>query len=748
MFLSYSDVAGMKLSQYNRLRQKDSLFATYQQFSISEFENCSSSEKKNEKNLLKQKKSTFDSNFDICQTDYRNSHKFNDYRIQDIQKYRDNLPNISELYDDLLRLLPTTSSSANYHPTVRNEPLSISQLPNSDVCIFYGDFQNPDIGVDDLDNYIDEADAENDEGREFVPVSGSFYCRKKKSSNRIKSVRYAANKEKIRPYVVMTHDLSIKYYELYRYDHHLYIKNRTIIRKEDSLHDISKRILLQCVTFDRKRYMLQMQKYVKESKADDLFKHHIGLDVSDTDMINRLVAFNQKLAERCGYNNNLKVCLGEIKRNGTISKEVISITWICKPAVELFKDNVHILYVDAGYTSENGYILLAVFLDANHHVQPIGFQLSPTENKAEWLKFFQSLLEAGIDYRDLVINSDRGAALVSAANQVFPWAERTFCFVHFERNIQSAWEREHGSLSFSNMSNVEKFNKFMDYLNLARISTTHQECQKYLKLMENLELREFENTCVFNYIDNEKENILMHMWNKEHLMQDTTNPVEICMNLLTIPHYGYKACREEVMYNQACSLIRLCYDRIEIRHHLLKIDYYVPISTNNEIPCRWLEKEVIHMAHYVETYKNQFQVVDVTETQLNSPLRHQFKVKDSFYKNVFDVNIQSGTCSCHLPHWKKYPCIHIIYILHMRKQFNRVWSLVSPIYYLDNIKKTTRLLTVEENECLDTLLNDDCNIEQVISFIVSNYRGYNYKKSQRMPSRGENTISSFVCYRT
>ena len=97
----------------------------------------------------------------------------------------------------------------------------------------------------------------------------------------------------------MTHDLSIKYYELYRYDHHLYIKNRTIIRKEDSLHDISKRILLQCVTFDRKRYMLQMQNTHMKEPADDLFKHHIGLDVSDNDMINRLVASNQILNWIC-----------------------------------------------------------------------------------------------------------------------------------------------------------------------------------------------------------------------------------------------------------------------------------------------------------------------------------------------------------------------------------------------------------------------------------------------------------------
>ena len=91
----------------------------------------------------------------------------------------------------------------------------------------------------------------------------------------------------------------------------------------------------------------------------------------------------------------------------------------------MFKNNFHILFVDGCYSSDKGNIFLAVFLDGNHMVQPIAFQICSVENNCNWTRFMKALYEAGVRDDDLVINSDRHQSISSAVSEVFPNAEHT-----------------------------------------------------------------------------------------------------------------------------------------------------------------------------------------------------------------------------------------------------------------------------------------------------------------------------------
>lgn len=60
---------------------------------------------------------------------------------------------------------------------------------------------------------------------------------------------------------------------------------------------------------------------------------------------------------------------------------------ILKRAIDYFRNAVHILYIDGCHCTDGWKILLCSFMDCNHSIQPIGFELCQGESNTSWVTF-------------------------------------------------------------------------------------------------------------------------------------------------------------------------------------------------------------------------------------------------------------------------------------------------------------------------------------------------------------------------
>ena len=630
-------------------------------------------------------------------------------------------------------------------------------IVDDDNNILYsrGDFQNPgaiydwdeceEFSVNDLKNSDTEINCD------VQLLSGSFYHRNKTIPRNIKAIRKKVAKEKFhRPHICMTGEQSNMLQKLYRGVDYLVTSTRGATRGREEMAMMAYNIAMRCLTLNRKLFLLECSKYYSLSTANKLLDLVTGNDITDGEMINLLKYYSDRFREACGYEVVYKVHLGEIIRYGSKESEIVSISFASKAIVDLFKENTHILYVDACHTSDHGSILLAVFEDANHKVQPLGFQISPTENQASWDMFLMTLKEAGVDFDDLVINSDRHEGLLNAIATVFPTAENVSCFVHVERNIQDKWVKTYGVLAEEKKSVVEDFNKYMNFLNCARVSITEEECNGYLKQMELIEMSysHSDECSVLEYIK-EIPSIFMYKWRYNHLMEVTSNPVEICMKELKDERYSLNSCRNEIMFNKFRYLIRWMYDCVEVRFRALNSDMRHSYRESFKVPCEWVEVYIKRMASYYETYRTDFKVKDANQNRdVTTPRLNLFDVLDCGLNAIFRVNLRDMKCSCHEPHWRHTPCVHIIAVLHERCEFSRVWDGVGSEYYQDNVKKTCRYLTAEERDILDEIIlpsNPMVVPPDKESIKLRTVRGRTSSNARRKFSRGERTEMLPVC---
>jgi len=150
-------------------------------------------------------------------------------------------------------------------------------------------------------------------------------------------------------------------------------------------------------------------------------------------------------------------------------------------AVELFRANTHILYIDACHTSDDWVIMTANFIDSNHHIQLVGFRLCPVEDETNWICFAHALKKGGIDESvgDLVIMSDRSPAITRTIILQFKWAEHAHCLVHVERNCQQQWDELYSGFDSGDVG-VKTFNLMMNELHEATIAVEEDECLEIL----------------------------------------------------------------------------------------------------------------------------------------------------------------------------------------------------------------------------------------------------------------------------
>ena len=83
----------------------------------------------------------------------------------------------------------------------------------------------------------------------------------------------------------------------------------------------------------------------------------------------------------------------ENEGNTKMFRHITAITCVIKPLVDYFLNNPSpAIYLDALFCSNYGKLLSAMFMDANHHIQPIACHFCGEETGVDYILHFFSLL--------------------------------------------------------------------------------------------------------------------------------------------------------------------------------------------------------------------------------------------------------------------------------------------------------------------------------------------------------------------
>ncbi|KAF5792109.1 putative MULE transposase domain-containing protein [Helianthus annuus] len=81
-------------------------------------------------------------------------------------------------------------------------------------------------------------------------------------------------------------------------------------------------------------------------------------------------------------------------------------------------------------------MFLAVGMDGNNQILPIGYGIGKSEDGESWTWFLSKLKECIGEHPDLVIISDRAASIQLAVRVVFPRSFHGLCCRHLMVNLR------------------------------------------------------------------------------------------------------------------------------------------------------------------------------------------------------------------------------------------------------------------------------------------------------------------------
>ena len=94
------------------------------------------------------------------------------------------------------------------------------------------------------------------------------------------------------------------------------------------------------------------------------------------------------------------------------------------------------IYIDASFCSNYGKLLSAMFMDANHHIQPIACHFCGEETGVDYILLLTFLMEAGLSKRPyIVFNSDGSAAINMTITSVMNEYKHVICSQHIFRHV-------------------------------------------------------------------------------------------------------------------------------------------------------------------------------------------------------------------------------------------------------------------------------------------------------------------------
>ncbi|KAK0591148.1 hypothetical protein LWI29_036221 [Acer saccharum] len=115
------------------------------------------------------------------------------------------------------------------------------------------------------------------------------------------------------------------------------------------------------------------------------------------------------------------------------NKKILNVTFRCftilyRPVVSI--DATHLT------GSLKGVLLIASAKDGDSKIYPLAFGFAASECKGSWTWFLSELKKGIGSPQDLVIVSDRHRGIISAMNEVFPYAQHAFCVFHIAQKFR------------------------------------------------------------------------------------------------------------------------------------------------------------------------------------------------------------------------------------------------------------------------------------------------------------------------
>ena len=358
-------------------------------------------------------------------------------------------------------------------------------------------------------------------------------------------------------------------------------------------------------------------------------------------------------------------------------------TCVIKGAIDEFIKNVnHIIYIDGTFCKDSGNLFTFSFLDANHHLQPMGCYFGRSESSALMTLLFDEMWNAGLnEVSDLVFMSDNGSAINKFVKFLQTSHEGIMkkgipvkhikCVTHFLRHIKDRLVKEGKENEFETV-------RLLFYY--ARRSPTKEISDGYLEEIKDI------SEDVYNYIKENREYYFVSDYDHIHFCADTNNVSESLMNLLRNREYYTRSTCNTGIFGVLYRFVLLSFNQMIERRESLELSKG---DINYNHYCNFVMKELVHTGYLYEVLKNRYEI-----EQYNSTSKVGI-VKDSEWNLSFQVDFNTRKCSCGLFQNNKYPCIHAVAILHNNAEYYNVLSYVDPYYELKVI--ASKIFAIDED---------------------------------------------------
>ena len=415
----------------------------------------------------------------------------------------------------------------------------------------------------------------------------------------------------------------------------------------------------------------------------------------------------------------------------SFNNEIEAVYCIIKEAVVGYLQSpIPLLFVDGCFAGNKTKVLGASYIDANHCIQNIGIYICGEDNINHYVLFFTKLLQAGIKEKEnVVLMTDNGNFFAKAVELTFKEYKKEgfqwcLCYEHYKRNLAYFIENEFVAVSREERQSIIKFCE--NNLFFATRSPTKDICDRYLSCIEN------RYPTVKGYIDSWGYELYRYNFESAHFSQFSNNVAESLNSMLLRPISNNKSVRESPIHNIFLRFIMLTYKRMEVRLKILDLheenqEDYVPSPTFGH----WVTKRVIQLGYTYTVFKSMYKV----HVQDNT-------VEDAFWEMDFQVDLGNKTCTCGYAEQDKYPCIHIIALLHERKEFYRVAEFIDDCYKRESIKNSCSRCDNWTSILHDFYQYEKPNVEQYNHLRFSFWYAVTSIK-RRIPSRGEEVLNGY-----
>lgn len=410
---------------------------------------------------------------------------------------------------------------------------------------------------------------------------------------------------------------------------------------------------------------------------------------------------------------------------------------ILSTAVEFcVRNESPVVYVDACSCGKAGKLIVAVFMDMDHHIQPIGCYFVGEETDINYSLFFSELLTAGLSRKEhIAIMSDGALGIKAAFDKTFVdlvnagRAIHIGCSEHEKRNIT---DYMHRVLKYNpkNKEDSEKVRQIQQLFYCVRNASSDDSRLMYMMMINDIDER------VGDYIVSLGDSNYVSHLPFPVFSQQTNNPCESMMSRLKLKENEGRAVRYSDLFNVFQRFVLVALQFMDKRYTSLNLHPVAEgeVEYPDPVYCPFIVSSIIRLGCIYEVFKDKFVV-------------RNNMVLDFSWGEYFTVNLERRECTCLSFQQNKYPCIHAIAILHERKQFSSVFSYVDDCYKRQSISQTCMKVPMETWQLIEYNYDRDYDVSVDIdgyeeeSITWTPWGQVNTKT--RIHSRGEDSNQQF-----